>query len=165
MKTLWLMCGLPGSGKSTWLKNNIKDKDKIISRDQIRFSLLVENDEYFDKEHLVWQEFIRSIREKLNQYEDVFVDATHLNEKSRNRILHALNINTDAINVNCIAFDVDLKTCRKRNNKRVGRSHVPDNTLIDMNKFLAFPTFYETYQYNKIYYIDEDGEYVEEVIC
>lgn len=164
MKTLWFTCGLPGSGKSTWLKQNV-NANKIVSRDEIRFRYLSQNDDYFDHENLVWQDFVRTIREKLNRYEDVFVDATHLNEKSRNKILRALNINTDAIDVNWLVFDVDLKTCLHRNKKRQGRERAPDYVLVNMNKIFNFPTFDESYEYNKIYYINEDGEYAAEVVC
>ena len=46
------MVGAPGAGKSTFIKNN-KDKlcgsVNIVSRDEIRFSLLKDGDEYFSK--------------------------------------------------------------------------------------------------------------------
>lgn len=157
MRTLWFTCGLPGSGKSTWLEKNV-NANKVVSRDKIRFHYLNQNDDYFDHENLVWQDFVRTIREKSLCYEDVFIDATHLNEKSRNKILRALNINTDAVNINWLVFDVDLKTCLRRNEKRQGRARVPDYVLVNMNKIFDLPTFDESYEYNKIYYIDEDGE-------
>ena len=40
-KTLWLIAGVPGSGKSTFLANHTNNsKAKIVSRDAIRFKLL-----------------------------------------------------------------------------------------------------------------------------
>ena len=42
-KTLWLIAGVPGSGKSTFLANQVnKPNAKIISREAIRFRLLVD---------------------------------------------------------------------------------------------------------------------------
>ena len=35
----FLMVGLPGSGKSTWIKNNLPANIPVISRDIIRFKL------------------------------------------------------------------------------------------------------------------------------
>ena len=55
MAELILMMGIPGSGKSTWVKNHMKSDDIYISRDEIRFSLLQPGDEYFSKEKEVWR--------------------------------------------------------------------------------------------------------------
>ena len=41
MKTIWLLCGTPGSGKSTWAKSQIEKNGGIwISRDVIRFEII-----------------------------------------------------------------------------------------------------------------------------
>ena len=37
---LILMVGCPGSGKSTWLKNNKQEDAVVVSRDEIRFKIL-----------------------------------------------------------------------------------------------------------------------------
>ena len=47
---LYLMCGVAGSGKSTWLKEHesgFNPSHAIISRDKIRFSYLKDGDDYF----------------------------------------------------------------------------------------------------------------------
>lgn len=54
---LYVMIGIPGSGKSTWAKANKKEKDIYVSRDEVRFSLLQDGDEYFSKEKEVLKEF------------------------------------------------------------------------------------------------------------
>lgn len=36
---VYIMCGIPGSGKSTWISNNLDENIKIISRDIIRYKL------------------------------------------------------------------------------------------------------------------------------
>ena len=47
------MVGIPGSGKSTWAKARCKNNPHAayISRDEIRFSLLKDEEEYFAKEN------------------------------------------------------------------------------------------------------------------
>jgi predicted ABC-type ATPase len=53
-KTLWLIAGVPGSGKSTFLANKVNSsKAKIVSRDAIRFKLLGDGDSYFKNEDTV----------------------------------------------------------------------------------------------------------------
>ena len=63
MGNLYLMCGIPGSGKSTYAKTN-KDLKycKYISRDDIRYSLLKDEDDYFSKEKQVFRTFIAQIK-------------------------------------------------------------------------------------------------------
>ena len=42
-KQLWVMIGVPGAGKDYWIKNHIdsfKGNTKVVSRDEIRFSML-----------------------------------------------------------------------------------------------------------------------------
>ena len=40
LKTIWILSGAPGSGKSTWVHKNYLPNSLIISRDQIRFNML-----------------------------------------------------------------------------------------------------------------------------
>ena len=63
MIVLYLMCGIPGSGKSTWIKQNKIESDAVISRDVVRFSLVKEHEEYFSKETEVFYTFIDQINE------------------------------------------------------------------------------------------------------
>ena len=51
-KKLFLLCGCPGSGKSTWARQRINTHGGYhISRDEIRFTLLDERGgNYFDYE-------------------------------------------------------------------------------------------------------------------
>ena len=44
---LYISCGIPGSGKSTFLKKHFGPDELIVSRDDIRFQVLGEAEEYF----------------------------------------------------------------------------------------------------------------------
>lgn len=47
-KQLFLMCGAPGSGKSTWLRANAIGPDcAVVSRDEIRFSYMQSKDDHY----------------------------------------------------------------------------------------------------------------------
>ena len=54
MPTLYIMCGPSGCGKTTWAHNFIKEQHetndiRYVSRDEIRFSLIKEGEEYFSR--------------------------------------------------------------------------------------------------------------------
>lgn len=91
-KRLFLVCGCPGSGKSTWVRERVaKYGGYHISRDEIRFAILDERGgDYFDYENEVIRTFVSRINELLDSDEqnvDIYVDATHLTNSSRNQII------------------------------------------------------------------------------
>ena len=155
-KTLWLIAGVPGSGKSTFLANHTNNsKAKIVSRDAIRFKLLGDGDAYFKNEDTVWNMYVDAIKNSLQENEHTVLDATHLNERSRNKILDRLNL--DDVNINVIYFDICAAVCCQRNTLRTGRAKVPENTIINMMYRFQTPTFNEKYKYNEIWRIDARG--------
>ena len=58
---LWIMVGIPGSGKSYFAKNILMTDDswQYISRDEVRFSMVKENEPYFSKEYNVFEILIK----------------------------------------------------------------------------------------------------------
>ena len=147
LNTLWILVGIPGSGKSTWAKKFAKDKNIfIVSRDEIRFSLLEPGDEYFAKEKRVWNEYVKRIQFFLG-VGDVIADATHLNEKSREKLLAALDLTY--VHVNTVYFDIPLEICLKRNEQREGLAKVPPETIQSMKSGLTDPAHDTFYPYNK----------------
>lgn len=155
MKRLYILCGIPGAGKSTWVNKIIKqDKNSIvISRDKIRFSMLNENDEYFAKEKEVWEQYVKEIKEAKEN--NIYLDATHLNRRSRDKIKNCLNLN-EYDEVNCIFFDVNLNICLSRNRDRVGRAFVPEETIKEMHSSLRLPT--QSEKFTHIYIVNESGD-------
>lgn len=154
---LYLMCGVPGAGKSTWLANNISNNTNsvIVSRDAIRFSLLKEGEDYFAHEKEVVKIFFQNINNALNQGKDVYVDATHLNWKSRKKLIDAIKVSN--IKVNAIYFDIPLEVCFKQNNFRSGRACVPNSVIEKMFMDLTDPAA-DPYHYNSIKYINSNKE-------
>ena len=79
MADLYLMCGVPGAGKSTFLKNHIKEENSaIISRDVIRFSIVKPEEDYFSHEDEVLNIFWEQINKAVAEGKNTFVDQTSL---------------------------------------------------------------------------------------
>ena len=150
MTVLYLMCGVPGCGKSTWINKNKIDTDVVISRDVVRFSLVKANEDYFSKENLVFNTFIDQINEAIdNHVSTIFVDATHINETSRNKVLDRLHL-SDEVKVIPVFIKEDLETCLHRNSLREGRANVPEKAIIRMYNSLHAPNFNEKHYYANI---------------
>lgn len=166
MSKLYLMVGAPGSGKSTWAEDHINKDTMWISRDVIRFTMLddaqlqnLSQEEYFSQEKAVYREFIKQIGWCLQVGYNVFADATHLTEKSRNRLLKLLkqSYGEDIYSeVNAICLHTSFDSCVERNNQRLGRKKVPIEHIRNMYNSLHYPTLEEGYA--NIYHINETGE-------
>ena len=150
------MCGIPGVGKSTWLKNNKNfftdiDSIDVISRDKIRFALLDEGEDYFSKEDDVWKNYVKEAKRSLKENYITILDATHLSIASRKKILKALG-NLSNIDVYAIVCVANLETALKRNREREGLAFVPPSVIRRMYFQFVKPTKEEGFK--EIYYID-----------
>ena len=152
------MVGIPGSGKTTWIQNHkdfFSNSTGIISRDEIRFSLLKENEEYFSKEKEVWKEYVSQSINSLKNNENTILDATHLNEASRSKILIALKNYLKNVEINAIVLDTPLSQSMAQNKLRKGRSYVPLSVIRRMNYQMTIPTLEEGFDNIYIIYTDK----------
>ncbi len=161
-KTLYLCCGIPGSGKSTWVREHMNiDADAYISRDLIRFSLLDEGQAYFEVEDKVRQSFFAEIEnhtsDECNDY-DIFVDATHLTPKSRAQVRKHIKGRPYQI---AVSFETPLEIALKRNKQRTGRALVPDSVIYNMYSRYEKPALKEGF--DEVWHISAEGVVVKEV--
>lgn len=148
-KNLYIVVGLPGSGKSTYLHNKIND-GIIVSRDDIRVSLINETSGYFDNEKEVFNRFVKEIQVGLDSSNNVnvFADATNINEKSRNKLLNRLKLK--GVKIHTLFIYAPLEVCIERNNKREGVKRLPEIVIKNFNDKLEIPSHNEKYKYKSL---------------
>lgn len=140
---IYIVCGISGIGKSTYINKIKNDNDIVISRDAIRFSLLKEGEDYFSKEKEVVKIFFDTIREETKNYDNdaynIYIDATHLTKKVRRRVIN--NVNTKhKSHISCIYFTPDLNKAVNQNNNRTGRAFVPYTSIKTQYECFETPT-------------------------
>lgn len=158
-KNLLLTVGVPGSGKSHWCNNFLANNKHTvyISRDEIRFEFLKDGEDYFSHEDLVYSTFVHRIKKAIENPEvlTIIADATHLNERSRNKLLS--QIPSSKVRIIPVFFNIPLDVCIERNNLRNGRAKVPENTIRNMAEILTNPKKDKRFRYFKVFEVDKDG--------
>lgn len=148
------MCGAPGSGK-TWFAKNKLMKDygwDYISRDEVRFSMIKDGEEYFSHETAVFNKFVEKIAIALDWgHDNVIADATHLNWGSRRKLLKALSKNCvlEDVDVIPVVIDAKLEDVFEHNKLRNGRARVPEETIRKMYSSISDPVK-DPYKYTAI---------------
>ena len=148
--TLYILCGIPASGKSTWAQEQIQKypNDTWVSRDNIRFSMVKSPKEYFSQEKKVYHMYIAEIQKAINaQKGNIYADATHINKASRMKLLRALNISK--VNVKVIVFHTPLEICYERNENRKGLAFV-SKSVIKRFSYQYTPPEEDGYEYAEV---------------
>lgn len=152
---LYMMIGLPASGKSTIAKELSKNEGAVIvSTDKIREELSGDENNQ-DKNKSVFVLIEERIAKEL-KHKDVIYDATNIDYKRRRTFLKKFN------NVEKIAMLVitPFEDCLKRNEQRERK--VPEHVIREMYYNLYIPQKYEGFdKVNIIYNIDpEENKYL-----
>ena len=147
---LYVMIGVPGSGKSTYIAEKLKGVN-VVSRDAIRFSMISNKDDYFSKENEVWDEFIQQIKDSLIVNAETVADATHLNMKSRAKLFRALGKSLKDVDLIAIYIKTPTNVCIARNENRTDLAYVPISAIRRMANQVEEPDPEEGWNYIFIY--------------
>jgi predicted kinase len=124
--TIYIAVGLPGSGKSTYAKNFIKDKDiEYLSSDELR-AVYGKDETDQSVTSIVFGHIKRKVDEFLKDGKNVLVDATSVNRKERaDYITTAKKYGAKVV---ALVFKMDRQGLIDRNKKRgqEGGRVVPD---------------------------------------
>lgn len=146
MKTLYLICGAPGSGKSYLAEAAAEELNKegiktnIVSRDKIRNVLLDEGDEYLSKENKVWTQFINAAKASLHDYDCTILDGMHLDVAARCKVIKALEGELEDINVYALWRNTPLEICVANNKFKDDGQPVSDAMLRALYEKFVPPT-------------------------
>lgn len=147
MAILYMLCGPSGCGKTTWAKQYAADHHeediRYVSRDEIRYSILKEGEDYFAHEKEVFKKFAGTITQTLIDGFDVIADATHLNQFSRRKLTQAIDMSYTDYQIIYIVFNADVETCLERNKSREGRANVPETVIRNMCRDYRYPALDE----------------------
>jgi len=135
MRTLYVLRGLPASGKSTFARDLLKREGtrwRRINRDDLRGML---DDHAYDARR---EDFIRLaqdtlVRTAFNEGYDVVLDNTSLVPTTVKK-LHRLAEQVGDVKVIEKCFNVPVDECLRRNALRTGTARVPDDVIHKMAK-------------------------------
>jgi predicted kinase len=130
------MCGLPRSGKSTWIKKNAKDY-VVISPDRIR-KLIFGHQFHNDAEEFVWAYAKGMAKLLLEQGKNVLIDATNLNYPTRAQ-WYAIAFTYDT-QIKIVWLKTSLKECKDRNANSPEGEKLPEGVLDRMASIFVNPT-------------------------
>lgn len=140
MKTLYVLSGIPGSGKSTWAKQFFaahKDNTYIVASDDIRMEL-GGSYQYFKEEANVWKIFYDRIREYSKKEGDVNVIADSTCLQNQFRVLAFTEAPTYDKYV-LVFFNIDPEIAKARNELRPGGKVVVPEGMAALIKELEQP--------------------------
>jgi len=155
MRTLYLLSGMPGSGKSTWAKlfQSSHPQAKIVSSDQIRVDLFGSR-KCFDAEEKVWAIFLDELQRYASSPEaEVIADATNLTNYYR--LYYRKNTPGYDHHV-LVVFDIPYALAKERNAARPESQVVPLSAMDSLEREWEEPSREVLSQYDETIHVGAD---------
>ena len=138
---LTMMCGLPRSGKSTWIQEN-QGNAIIICPDRVWLKVFGVQF-YRGAEQFVWGFTNGMANLILEQKKDIIVDATNINHKQRRAWFNIAAEYCDKVRI--VWFKTSIKECKARNEKSDKNSRVPPEVIDRMARDFEDPIYPQPY--------------------
>jgi len=139
LKVLCLLIGLPGSGKSTYIKQTATNNAIILSTDGIREELFgpVFNEKIKQE---VFKELIVRTQNSIENNHEVIVDTTFLNDEFlRKTFIEQIKQHPTHVKITAIVFDTEISVCLIRDKSRTANRIVGQEIIKELEKGLSFP--------------------------
>jgi len=140
----YIMIGYPGSGKSTWIKNNLSKDVEILSKDLIRQDLGIIKDQNVkaignnEQEKEVKNIYHEKLEKLLKEGKDFVIDNTNIGSTLTNILNKIKYHNKTSIN-KCQSIGVNIKTpievCMKRR-----KNCIPEKVYTQMSQSFKYLT-------------------------
>lgn len=143
MANLFIMCGLPGAGKTSYAKSlssSSSTRCKVLSADDVREELYGDASVQGDGKK-VFAVLETRVKEALGSGITVYYDCTCISQKGRKALVSKYKSAASAIR--CVWLDTPLSVCKERNAKR--SRIVPEEVLDSMASRFVPPTIDEGY--------------------
>lgn len=142
--TLYILIGVPGSGKSTYAEELYEKSERgiaLVSSDQLRKSLYG-NESCQDNPKKVFTLAHKIVVDQLEHGFDVIFDATNIYAKDRMDLIRKVCFEVKKeVRFVAIYFDTPIETCIARQNLRERK--VPIKVIEKMGRQIDKPTFEE----------------------
>ena len=138
-----VMCGVPGSGKSTWVRKNLPGH-KVVSLDQIRGELKIDPS---DSQSAVAAEGRERLKTHLRASQDVVWDATNVTRDHRSRIIGVARDYGARIRI--VQVEAPLQRLLQQNKSRTER--VPEQVVDKLLDKWEFPTLDEAHTVEHVF--------------
>lgn len=128
---VWIMCGLPGSGKSTYIKKELPKNIEIINQDSIRVELgIMKDDEHkaignSEQEKEVTRICLERIDKAIKERKDFVIDNT--NVKAGRVQNYYDKLKKAGANIQIIIIDTPKEICKERR-----KEYIPEKVIDDM---------------------------------
>lgn len=111
MKKLIMMCGLPRSGKTTWIEQEQPKGSVVLSADTLRY--LVYNQRFWaDGESLMWSVHSIILKMLMRQGTSIVIDETNMTPKRRHPIIKMAQ--EHGYCVECVLITTPKESCIDR---------------------------------------------------
>lgn len=146
--TIYMLIGVPGSGKSTWT-SKLEGPKHVISTDNIIDAIAASKGTTYDDEWSdnvgaatasMWNEFQSRINRP--SYEDIVIDRTNMNKKSRAQFFKKCYNKSNWKWIAVVFKTPDDSEWRRRLNSRPGKT-IPASVLRSMQESYVAPSFDE----------------------
>lgn len=149
-KTLTLLVGIPGSGKTTYIENFLPNAD-ILSRDSF-VEAMGQGETYSEKlgffglnkraKAEMNAAFDQACQAMFSRSNNIVVDMTNLTKKDRRTFVSK---SKNGFKIRMVVFTAGLEECVSRNQQRPGKN-VEESVLRRMSTRLCFPLYDEAHE-------------------
>ena len=144
MPKLYVMCGISGSGKSTYAKSiqsSARNRTIIISTDELRAMLYGNASDQTDPE-LIFNMAYFMIQMLLERDYDVIFDARNLKTRTRKGLIYQFHC---IATMGCVVCNVSAEEACHRQTLR--ERHVPEDIVFAQSKRMSIPTYNEGWDF------------------